>query len=82
MRWRCSAISSLSAIGTQTNLPYREDPDSDNAWFRVRHEKAMTPEPIVRLAEAARERYGFDDFKLKGGVLAGEAEIEAVHGAA
>jgi glucarate dehydratase len=32
----------------------------------------------VRLAEAARARYGFEDFKLKGGVLAGEAEVEAV----
>jgi glucarate dehydratase len=38
----------------------------------------MTPEAVVRLAEAARERYGFNDFKLKGGVLAGEAEMDAV----
>ena len=38
----------------------------------------MTPEAVVRLAEAAYERYGFNDFKLKGGVLAGEAEVEAV----
>ena len=38
----------------------------------------MTPEAVVRLAEAARERYGFNDFKLKGGVLRGEDEIEAV----
>ena len=26
----------------------------------------------MRLAEAARARYGFNDFKLKGGVLHGE----------
>ena len=38
----------------------------------------MTPEAIVRLAEAAHERYGFNDFKLKGGVLRGEEEIEAI----
>ncbi|MGI9151451.1 MAG: glucarate dehydratase [Limnohabitans sp.] len=63
---------------TQTDLPYRTEPDADNAWFRLRNEKAMTPESVVRLAEAAREKYGFNDFKLKGGVLAGEAEIEAV----
>ena len=63
---------------TQTNLPYRDESHSDNAWFRNRNEKAMTPQSIVRQAEIARERYGFDDFKLKGGVLAGEAEIEAV----
>ena len=56
----------------------RSEPDADNDWFRLRHEKAMTPEAVVRLAEAAHERYGFNDFKLKGGVLRGEEEIEAV----
>jgi glucarate dehydratase len=63
---------------TQTDLPYRQEAEADNAWFRLRNEKAMTPESVVRLAEAAHEKYGFNDFKLKGGVLAGEAEIEAV----
>lgn len=63
---------------TKTDLPYRSEPDADNDWFRLRHEKAMTPEAIVRLAEAAYQRYGFNDFKLKGGVLRGEEEIEAV----
>ena len=63
---------------TQTDLPYRTEHDADNAWFRLRNEKAMTPESVVCLAEAAQEKYGFNDFKLKGGVLAGEAEIEAV----
>lgn len=63
---------------TQTDLPYRTEHEADSAWFRLRNEKAMTPESVVRLAEAAREKYGFNDFKLKGGVLAGEVEIEAV----
>jgi len=63
---------------TQTDLAYRSEPEADNDWFRVRHEKALTPEAVVRLAEAARERYGFNDFKLKGGVLRGEEEIAAV----
>ncbi len=71
---------------TKTDLPY-VGPESDSAanesdaaddWFGVRHEAALTPEAIVRQAEAARARYGFDDFKLKGGVLAGEAEVEAI----
>ncbi len=62
----------------KTDLPYRSEPDADNAWARLRHEEAMTPESVVRLAEAARERYGFNDFKLKGGVLAGEVEIDAM----
>ncbi|MFC3040765.1 glucarate dehydratase [Virgibacillus xinjiangensis] len=62
----------------KTDLPYLSDPDADNDWFRLRHEEALTPEAVVRLAEAAYERYGFRDFKLKGGVLKGEEEIEAV----
>jgi glucarate dehydratase len=62
----------------KTNLPYASEPDADNAWFRLRHEAAMTPEAVVRLAEAARERYGFNDFKLKGGVLRGDEEVDAV----
>jgi glucarate dehydratase len=62
----------------RTDLPYRTEPGADNDWFRVRNEVAMTPEAVVRLAEAAHARYGFNDFKLKGGVLSGEAEIAAV----
>ncbi|CAO3408676.1 glucarate dehydratase [Azospirillum largimobile] len=62
----------------RTDLPYRSEPDAKNDWFRLRHEVALTPEAVVRLAEAAHDSYGFNDFKLKGGVLAGEAEIEAV----
>ncbi|MFN7123993.1 MAG: glucarate dehydratase [Hydrogenophaga sp.] len=62
----------------KTNLPYASEPDADNGWSRLRHEEAMTPEAVVRLAEAARERYGFNDFKLKGGVLRGDEEVDAV----
>jgi glucarate dehydratase len=56
---------------TKTDLPYTAPQDEPA-------EAAMSPAAIVRLAEAARARYGFNDFKLKGGVLAGEAEVEAV----
>jgi glucarate dehydratase len=62
----------------KTDLAYRSEPDAENDWFRVRHEEALTPETVVRLAEAAHAKYGFKDFKLKGGVLRGEEEIEAV----
>jgi glucarate dehydratase len=62
----------------KTTLDYRAEPDAGSAWFRVRNEEALTPEAVVRLAEAARERYGFNDFKLKGGVLSGDAEMEAI----
>ncbi|SFE38166.1 D-glucarate dehydratase [Lentibacillus persicus] len=62
----------------KTDLPYKSNPHAANDWFRLRHEEALTPEAVVRLAEAAYERYGFRDFKLKGGVLSGAEEIEAV----
>jgi glucarate dehydratase len=62
----------------KTGLPYVSEPGAADDWSRLRHEEAMTPESIVRLAEAAHARYGFNDFKLKGGVLAGEAEVEAI----
>lgn len=61
-----------------TDLPYLREPDGQDAWERIRREEAMTPAAIVRLAEAARERYGFADFKLKGGVQAGDIEVDAV----
>ncbi len=62
----------------KTDLPYLEAPDEKDDWLRLRHEEALTPATIVRLAEAAHARYGFNDFKLKGGVLAGAEEIEAI----
>ncbi|MRD48025.1 glucarate dehydratase [Caenimonas koreensis DSM 17982] len=62
----------------KTDLPYASEPDARADWFRLRHDKALTPEAIVRLAQAAYEHYGFNDFKLKGGALRAEEEIEAV----
>ncbi|GIG35551.1 enolase C-terminal domain-like protein [Cellulomonas pakistanensis] len=62
----------------RTDLPYLREADGADDWERVRREEALTPEAVVRLAEAARDRYGFRDFKLKGGVLAGEEELAAV----
>ena len=66
----------------KTNLPYRGDHSSNRSggddWLRLRDEEAMTKDTVVRLAEAAHERYGFNDFKLKGGVLHGEQEMEVV----
>lgn len=62
----------------KTDLPYASDPSTGDAWFHLRHEPALTTEAVVRLAEAAHARYGFHDFKLKGGVLAGAQEMETV----
>ncbi len=62
----------------KTDLPYHTELDSSCEWYRIRTEEAMTPEAIVRQAEASKALYGFNDFKLKGGVLAGSEEIKAV----
>ena len=60
----------------QTDLDYRVGTGDD--WLRLRDEPALSARAIVALAEAAHDRYGFADFKLKGGVLSGAAEMEAV----
>ncbi|MDV8024664.1 enolase C-terminal domain-like protein [Rhodococcus sp. IEGM 1330] len=66
---------------TETDLAYRSAADEAagaDDWMRIRHEEAMDPEAIVRLAEAAQARYGFQDFKLKGGALPAAEEAAAV----
>ncbi|MER7495220.1 enolase C-terminal domain-like protein [Streptomyces pharetrae] len=62
----------------RTDLDYVREPDASVEWYRVRREEALTPEAIVRQAEAAYAHYGFRDFKLKGGVLPGAEEVAAV----
>jgi glucarate dehydratase len=61
----------------RTDLPFLSG-DGEAGWYRARHQEALTPEAIADLAEAAVERYGFQDFKLKGGVMRPEEEIAAV----
>jgi glucarate dehydratase len=63
---------------TKTDLPYLVASNEKDDWLRLRSEKALTPEAIVKLAEAAHQRYGFKDFKLKGGVMRGDQEMDAV----
>ena len=82
-RDRVQALGYLFFVGdrNRTDLAYRGAADEDSGvddWLRIRHEEALTPDAVVRLAEAARERYGFRDFKLKGGVLPAAEESKAV----
>ena len=73
-------LSYLFYVGDRkkTDLEYEEEPDSDCDWYRLRHEEAVTPEAIVALAKATNEKYGFEDFKLKGGVFTPQEELQAV----
>jgi len=79
-RTHVQVLGYLFFIGDRlkTNLAYEEDSRSSDDWFRLRHEKAMDARAIVELAKAASKRYGFQDFKLKGGVLQGDQEVEAI----
>ncbi|TLX52933.1 glucarate dehydratase [Stutzerimonas nosocomialis] len=64
----------------KTDLPYLAGNGSGDDWYHIRHQEAVTPEAIVRLAEATVARYGFKDFKLKGGVMSGAEEMQAITG--
>lgn len=66
------------ANAKKTGLPYIDESSSPNPWYRQRRKEAMTPESILEQAQALKEYYGFKDFKLKGGVLEGEKEMETI----
>jgi glucarate dehydratase len=60
-----------------TDLPYHTGSESCD-WYRLRVQPALTPDAIVDLASAAHDKYGFHDFKLKGGVFEGTQEMKAI----
>jgi glucarate dehydratase len=79
-RSRVPMLGYLFYVGDvdKTDLPYERGTDDGDEWERLRRQPALDPASIVRLAEATQARYGFTDFKLKGGVFSGEEEVEAV----
>jgi glucarate dehydratase len=79
-RQKVEMLGYLFYVGDRkkTDLPYLNASNHKDYWLRLRSEEALTPKAIVRLAEAAHQRYGFKDFKLKGGVMSGGEEMEAV----
>ncbi len=79
-RDKVNVLGYLFFVGdrNKTDLPYDAEPDSDCEWYRLRHEEALDAEHVVAMAKAAYDKYGFKDFKLKGGVLAGNEEMEVI----
>ncbi|NDZ92752.1 glucarate dehydratase [Streptomyces sp. SID6673] len=79
-RDRVAALGYLFFVGdrTKTDLDYADGADESDDWFRLRHQEALDADGVVALAEAAQKRYGFADFKLKGGVLAPDEEADVV----
>ncbi len=59
-------------------LHYLDESDSSDPWFRMRREKMLSHEEIVAQAECLQRKYGFRNFKLKGGVFSGAYEMETV----
>ena len=66
----------------RTDLGYLAGADKGKGgagdWYHMRHQEALTPAAIAEQAAATVDRYGFRDFKLKGGVMHGAEEMEAV----
>jgi glucarate dehydratase len=79
-RSKVAVLGYLFFVGDRrkTDLPYLSEPAASDDWLRLRHEEALSSKAVLRLAEVAQARYGFKDFKLKGGVLAGAQELETV----
>lgn len=61
-----------------TALPYLDESSSRDPWFCLRRQEMLTPDRIVEQAQTLHEKYGFCNFKLKGGVLKGAEEMESV----
>jgi glucarate dehydratase len=79
-RERVEVLGYLFFIGDhcQTELRYHETPSATDEWERLRTCQALDADSLVALAHAAHERFGFNTFKLKGGVLDGHAECECI----
>jgi glucarate dehydratase len=60
------------------NLSYLDESSSTDHWFKMRRTEMLTADKIVEQALALQEKYGFKNFKLKGGVLEGEKEMDAI----
>ncbi len=62
----------------KTDLPYRIPTKPRTEWERLRHEPALDPEAVVRMARAVIDEFGVADLKLKGGALPGPLECDCM----
>jgi glucarate dehydratase len=78
-RDRVDVLGYLFFVGdrSRTPLEYRTGEGESDPWLQLRNEETVTIPHLLQLAQAAQQRYGFRDFKLKGGVFEGAFEIEA-----
>ncbi len=79
-RTRVDVLGYLFFVGDRKHTPlaFRAEPEAADPWLGLRNEETLTIPALLRLAEAAQDRYGFRDFKLKGGVFTGAFEMEVI----
>jgi glucarate dehydratase len=79
-RTSVEALGYLFFVGDHqcTKLDYFAADNPADDWERIRCREALTPAAIVEQATAAKERFGFATFKLKGGVFDREAECDCI----
>ncbi len=59
-------------------LPYPDESSSTEPWFAMRRREMLTTDKIVEQALALQDKYGFRNFKLKGGVWEGQKEMDTI----
>ncbi|MDX1283728.1 MAG: enolase C-terminal domain-like protein [Draconibacterium sp.] len=62
----------------KTTLNYPLPEANGTSWEKIRRLEALSPKAIAEQALATKEQFGFDTFKLKGGVLEGQAECDCM----
>ena len=62
----------------KTELDYHLPEKTEDDWETIRVRETLTPDGIVAQAKAAQDRFGFNTFKLKGGVLEGREECDCM----
>ena len=79
-RERVEVLGYLFFVGDykKTSLDYQVPKNNSTEWERVRCSEALDAKGIVEQARATKEQFGFNTFKLKGGVLEGQAECECI----
>jgi len=62
----------------RTSLSYLLPEENGSYWEQIRRKEALNAKSIVEQAKAAKEQFGFNTFKLKGGVLEGPDECDCI----
>ena len=79
-RKRVEVLGYLFFVGDagQTSLDYQLTGENGSIWEQVRSKEALNSKAIVEQAQAAKDQFGFNTFKLKGGVLDGPKECDCM----